>query len=1056
MYDLNKLKNTLKFPTSIIVRGQDLLGIELAKSLLEQGGFVILIDKGSQEVSKYIHLISHYENLVILDYSGLVDLTQELRRLDYVFYLNHQIADLTQKVSTHENLQASNYLDAVLDLTAKFDAKFLLSTSIKAHQQLVSDRVLDFNYNINSQENYTIYSELDIQRYAESLVKEYQEKVGINARIVRIGTLLGKGMEINLQSHLIKLIIQGLQGKNLVMPGDGLESDYYIHYLDAAYGLIKAQFTPNTKGNIYTLANEEEISILSIAYKLLEVLPNAKEIKFDANDHSLPALKLYKPAKNLLVIGWKPRISMERALTQTIDYLKNRLEDVHGSVSELSNEVIPIPEDLNHGPKTFWDKMLGFFFVSETDVDLNEEMLDTSQVNTEGALARLIAERKNQEKARRGNIILANNKLRSTLVKPSKQKNLLQKVDDAVAKFLWGLRKRFDFFKNMTVLDFFFFLTALVGFSLLYFLVIAPAFSLGRNLYFSYTNLETLSQQGLSTDYSKVQELTNDLKENLTGAQLRISDLQFAFILTQQENYYNETQQFLANSIQYCNNLEEILSALQPWNSYASEFNPNFIYRYDNEKFISVDSKVFYTEKVKQIFANRSNLSLSLNAANKIYPELQSGLTMFPETLTKYFKTNLEEVNAGLEQVKFLKAAFEYAPVLLGSDATRNYLVLVQDNYRYTIGGGELVGYFVFQVRNGAIVSVKAQNISKYSSIAPNFNEQALEEIKLVSNAIVDSSNAKIKDAALIQDRELMLSILQGFIEKQENLKFDTSISINMNVIKDLLAEDGIEFKQKNFNSANFIIEVNNMLQATETETVRNDVLLGLSAKILEIQGNNLSNNDFISSLATSIHKNDLTFYSNNNVLNKFLSVAKPVEQHATNKIILGANYDQKNILASKIPALTLAGKVLIKKDGSSVPNVTLTIENIEAMQNTVYCSNFGLRDLTTPNVEKEMVSQVLAFNLDRNCVIFLKTPELKYQVAYSLPSVGGLVDAEHPYQLELISAPGITVNYDLEFQIESGLEGLLPVDAQFSAQEHGYLYRGVLSGNKLFTFNKK
>jgi len=55
-------------------------------------------------------------------------LQSDLRRLDYVFYLNHHFTDQSQKVSTQEFLQASNYLDAVLDLTAKFDAKFLLST----------------------------------------------------------------------------------------------------------------------------------------------------------------------------------------------------------------------------------------------------------------------------------------------------------------------------------------------------------------------------------------------------------------------------------------------------------------------------------------------------------------------------------------------------------------------------------------------------------------------------------------------------------------------------------------------------------------------------------------------------------------------------------------------------------------------------------------------------------------------------------------------------------------------------------------------------------------
>ena len=186
----NKLKNTVRHPTSIIVRGEDLLGIEIAKSLLEQGGAVIIVDKGSRETEQYLSLIESYELVTIIDYSGIETITKELRRLDYVFYLDHQLINFEDRISTQEFLQASNYLDSILDLTAKFDAKFLLTTAIKAHQQVIANRNLEYNFGSNIEEKYSLYTELDIQRYAESLVKEYQEKVGVDARILRLGTLL--------------------------------------------------------------------------------------------------------------------------------------------------------------------------------------------------------------------------------------------------------------------------------------------------------------------------------------------------------------------------------------------------------------------------------------------------------------------------------------------------------------------------------------------------------------------------------------------------------------------------------------------------------------------------------------------------------------------------------------------------------------------------------------------------------------------------------------------------------------------------------------------------
>src|SRR5690606_10306374 len=121
-------------------------------------------------------------------------------------------------------------------------------TSVKAHQMIISSKQLDVNYYPGAEETHNIYTEFEIQRYAESLVKEYEQKVGIDARIIRLGEMIGKGIEVNTNSSVVNLVVQGLGGDHLEIPGDGLETDYYIHSLDAAYGILKAQFSLNTKG----------------------------------------------------------------------------------------------------------------------------------------------------------------------------------------------------------------------------------------------------------------------------------------------------------------------------------------------------------------------------------------------------------------------------------------------------------------------------------------------------------------------------------------------------------------------------------------------------------------------------------------------------------------------------------------------------------------------------------------------------------------------------------------------------------------------------------------
>lgn len=47
---------------------------------------------------------------------------------------------------------------------------------------------------------------------------------------------------------------------------------------------------------------------------------------FDQQDNELPPIKLYKPAPNLNTIGWRPRVSLERSLAQSVDYLRSELD----------------------------------------------------------------------------------------------------------------------------------------------------------------------------------------------------------------------------------------------------------------------------------------------------------------------------------------------------------------------------------------------------------------------------------------------------------------------------------------------------------------------------------------------------------------------------------------------------------------------------------------------------------------------------------------------------------------------------------------------------------
>src|SRR3990167_7621135 len=879
------LHETSKYPTSLIVRGSDALGVEIARTLLEQGGFVILIDNDSNLTRSRLAPLKEFKTFVLLDFTALDHLDEDLRRLDYIFYFQHKSVDLNDIISTQEFLQYSNYLDQILDLTTKFDAKFLLTTAIKAHQMVISDKDLDWNFGIQAAEKHTVYTEVEIQRYSESLVKEYQEKVGIDARVVRLGILLGKDIELQSKSPLVQLLLRAIANEDLIVPNDGLETDYYVHYLDAAYGIIKAQFSLNTKGYIFTLANEEEISVLSIAYKLLELEPQAKEIKFIQSDDQLPPLKLYKPAEHIAKIGWKPRVSFERALAHTLEDVKEHLQQrKKGQEASNISEAESLEIQKIQGNKTLRDKIFNFFFVADADEngDRQPNSSPESETTLDGALAKLIADRKNQEKARKGSIILANSNLRTKVKAETSGKNIISRLDYIVQGIYLGLRKRFEFLRNITLMDFLFTLIALIALGIIYFSLVSPILSLGRNIFYIKTNLESFNESLQKRDFLESKIYIENVNSNLDEAQLKLQSIQFLFDLSRNHKTYLEYQQFLSNAVQVSEGYEEVFTALEPLAQYFREFQPKLTYRFTEGNILSVEPQNDYQLLLSTMRNHSLLFNIGVTRIQKNQADLLEKITSLPQWITDLIKEPFVKIDNYYDEYAGLNDTYNYLPQLLGLNTTQNMVIVFHDNARYTAGGGEIAGFMIIQLYNGAIKNIITRNFSDYQNVNGLVSAEAFSEIKLLGNNVTNLDSVKANDLSLISDTQVLYNSIQVLIENKEKIHPDFILGINLNDFAELLKITGeIEYQTLKFSPDSLLTNINLLMGSNPTGRLRNDVILNIGAKLTEKILNNLEANypSILSYLAFSRAKNDLRFYSTDLELGNFLANISDIDQ---------------------------------------------------------------------------------------------------------------------------------------------------------------------------------
>lgn len=340
----NNLKNKNKGPVSLLIHGGNELSFGTAKTLLEQGGKVIIVDQFNLRNKEYIKQLKTIGSADFVDFKGLNQLLSNLPNIDYIFYFLHDYLTVSSPFSSKDFLEESNNLNNCLKTARDFSAKFALISTVLLNQELSS-------HILNSKLSAPLpYSPVELQKYCETLVAEYRDKSKINARIIRVGTIIGKGVEKIGDTSLLSLLEDFSSKTYLSIRGEGLDTHHLVNLNDAVYGVLKLTFSGKTEGEVITLANNREYTTLSLAYKLLELNPDLLEIKFLPQDkRELYYSEHYIPAPNAEEFGWSQKVNLEQSMIDTIStlnpskakYLLTRKQSVQEETPRSSNVKTP-------------------------------------------------------------------------------------------------------------------------------------------------------------------------------------------------------------------------------------------------------------------------------------------------------------------------------------------------------------------------------------------------------------------------------------------------------------------------------------------------------------------------------------------------------------------------------------------------------------------------------------------------------------------------------------------------------------------------------------------
>jgi nucleoside-diphosphate-sugar epimerase len=157
------------------------------------------------------------------------------------------------------------------------------------------------------------------KRLAEHLCILYQNKFGIEVKIARCFAFIGPYLPLDLHFAIGNFINDGLQGRPVIVQGDGTSFRSYLYTSDLIRWLLKI-LGEGTSGRAYNVGSEQAFSIGDIAAQVAQLLKvDVKVLGTPSQDK--PAER-YVPStyRARIELGLRERISLSESIERTASW----------------------------------------------------------------------------------------------------------------------------------------------------------------------------------------------------------------------------------------------------------------------------------------------------------------------------------------------------------------------------------------------------------------------------------------------------------------------------------------------------------------------------------------------------------------------------------------------------------------------------------------------------------------------------------------------------------------------------------------------------------------
>lgn len=312
----------------LVVGGAGFIGSHLCDELVKYNKVICIDNFITGQVQNIEHLLGN-PNFIFIKYdaSQPLDLTQfpELEKFQVQFQGVQEVYNLAAPTNKH-NFEQNIYhtllsnsfcVRNTLEIARQYQAKYLFASSSSVYGEPLQGQELfaeDYWGYVDPISPRSCYNEG--KRFAECFVFSFGKQFGLDVRVARVFNTYGPRMMINSGRMIPDFVLAASEGKDLVIYGEGSESDTYCFIRDIVDGILKLM-SYQIQGPV-NLGSPERYTMLDIAQKILGFTESRSQIRFaDALPNlTKPGVPDIRKAKQRL--GWFPVVALDEGLKQTV------------------------------------------------------------------------------------------------------------------------------------------------------------------------------------------------------------------------------------------------------------------------------------------------------------------------------------------------------------------------------------------------------------------------------------------------------------------------------------------------------------------------------------------------------------------------------------------------------------------------------------------------------------------------------------------------------------------------------------------------------------------